>query len=77
MYEEMVLNIYDAVCNSDSTPNIEAKIEESWAIYEKEPTEDNALAFGSMYELRGFFLGFEAAKKLLLQGSDLQINCTN
>ena len=67
MYEEMVLSIYDVVCNKDSTPDIEAKIEESWKAFEKEPTQDNALATGSLYELRGFFLGFEAAKTLFKQ----------
>ena len=67
MYEEMINNIYDAVCNNDSTPSIEAKVKELWEDFENDPTQDNAMAACGMYEIRGFFLGFEAAKTLLLQ----------
>ena len=66
MYEEIVNNIYDAVCNNDAPQSIEAKIEEFWDIFNEDPTCDNALAVGAMYEVRGFFLGFEAAMSLIL-----------
>ena len=67
MYEEIMGNIYDAVSNNDSAPEIEARIEESWAIFENDPTCDNALAVGAMYEYRGFYLGFEAAMSLIFR----------
>ena len=67
MYEEIVNNIYDAVCNNDTPPSIEAEIEERWSVFENDPSYDNALAVGAMYEIRGFFLGFEAAMALILK----------
>ena len=66
MYEEIMGNIYDAVSNNDSTPEIEAEIENLLNVFEENPTQDNALAIGSMFEYRGFYLGFEAAIALFM-----------
>ena len=67
MYEEIIDSIYDTVSNNSVPDKVENQIEEYWEDFEKEPSPYNALALCSMYELKGFYLGFEAAMSIVLR----------
>lgn len=67
MYEAMIYNIYEAASNRDSTPKVEAELRKALETCESNPTYDNAVSVGAMYELRGFILGFEAAMDMILR----------